>query len=611
MKSFICAIMCLTTCFALNQVQAQEKSKNVTGWSYNDNNLGNFHVKKIKKPKIPEGFVFVHGGSFIYHKNHNIVAKKEDTSLLMNNVTKRYTIPSFFMMQTEVTNQEYRAFTDWVRDSIGLSLLAEKYPDQDFRKKNGALYWKKRKSVKDSLTTCLEADMCYNINNSFSGKTQLDNSKLKYRFTYKSKSNNKEDEVQNSIAVYPDTTSWNELPYSYNSNLVRSYFTHPAYNHYPVVGVSYYQALAYADWKTKMEENPGLSYRLPTEVEWEYAAYQPMDIGGIYTSYDYPWKSGWVTDKDGHHFANFGIMTDEHGYQQKGLNENLSKKKRRKDFSYMNVYTTPAKYFPSNAHGLFDMAGNVAEWVADYAAVEQQPFYKEVDELPAGVVESENDKKLNFSTHNGYQYFSGSKKIKKDNKGIVIRDSLGRIATTDIDSTEKKDKSRVNLVYFHYKKYNRVFIKGPIYDINANIIEVTEGKWIITERQIADSLPYGIRQMAYDDGIIDIADTVYYVNKYRLPGDNMNEYYDNLNKLKMHNIEVLLTADEPRIVKGGSWYNPAVYMLTSSRQAVSAQKQSPCVGFRLAKTYIGPEPWTNSKNKFARKKKRSAKKKEN
>lgn len=45
----------------------------------------------------------------------------------------------FFIMKTEVTNKKYRMFTDWVRDSIGLCLLAEKFPDQDYRKYDGTL----------------------------------------------------------------------------------------------------------------------------------------------------------------------------------------------------------------------------------------------------------------------------------------------------------------------------------------------------------------------------------------------------------------------------------------------------------------------------------------
>src|ERR1700679_4151455 len=73
----------------------KEKSS-VTGWNYDDKNMGNFHVNKMKYPKAGPGLVFVEGGTFV------MGAKDEDVMSDWNNVPKRVTVPSFFIDETEV-----------------------------------------------------------------------------------------------------------------------------------------------------------------------------------------------------------------------------------------------------------------------------------------------------------------------------------------------------------------------------------------------------------------------------------------------------------------------------------------------------------------------------
>lgn len=150
------------------------------------------------------------------------------------------------------------------------------------------------------------------------------------------------------INVYPDTLCWiRDFTYSYNEPYTKMYFYHDGYGEYPVVGVSWEQATAFCHWRTTYYNNAQIKnhqpivqdYRLPTESEWEYAA-----RGGRNLSM-YPWGGEYIRTARGCFLANF---KPQHGnYVADG-------------------WTVAAKVgsFPPNDYGLYDMAGNVAEWTS-------------------------------------------------------------------------------------------------------------------------------------------------------------------------------------------------------------------------------------------------------
>ena len=125
------------------------------------------------------------------------------------------------------------------------------------------------------------------------------------------------------------------------------YFWHDAYNDYPVVGVSWEQARAFAHWRTmyknqyqrtrKKNGQDVANFRLPSEAEWEYAA-----RGGL-ESATYPWGGPYTIDSKGCFLANF--------------------KPNRGDYASDNaLYTVEAESYWPNDYGLYNMAGNVSEW---------------------------------------------------------------------------------------------------------------------------------------------------------------------------------------------------------------------------------------------------------
>jgi gliding motility-associated lipoprotein GldK len=155
--------------------------------------------------------------------------------------------------------------------------------------------------------------------------------------------------VRDTVPVYPDTLVWlSDFSYSANEPMVEGYFSHPAYRNYPVVGVTWRQARAFNVWRTHYNDNYKYShnlpvrghYSLPTETEFEYAS-----RGGRIGT-DYPWGGPYIKNAKGCLLANFkpgrGNYTDDGG-----------------------AYTVNVRsYFP-NDYGLYNMAGNVAEWTSD------------------------------------------------------------------------------------------------------------------------------------------------------------------------------------------------------------------------------------------------------
>jgi gliding motility-associated lipoprotein GldK len=148
------------------------------------------------------------------------------------------------------------------------------------------------------------------------------------------------------VAIYPDTLVWvADFTYSYNEPMVNMYFNSPSYDNYPVVGITWKQANAFCNWRTELLNSVMVKsgmpivqkYRLPIEAEWEYAARGNLDHSM------YPWGGVYLRNKLGCFVANFKPLRGN--YTDDG-----------------SLYPTRVGTFAANEYGLYDMAGNVAEW---------------------------------------------------------------------------------------------------------------------------------------------------------------------------------------------------------------------------------------------------------
>jgi formylglycine-generating enzyme len=305
---------------------------------------------KYALPK-PPGMIYVPQGTF------HMGPSDEDISYAFTARNKQISINGFWMDATEITNNEYRQFVQWVRDSIAASIL-------NYKKQGGdgaeIIDWKKAQTIKWADPKTMEQlnAMIVTPDNRVFGKKEVDASKLIYHsetFDYKEASKRENATkprsqfiIKKDIVIYPDTLVWiRDFSYSYNEPMSNRYFSHPAFGNYPVVGVNWKQAVAFCEWRThylnsfleSKKKTTESDFRLPTEAEWEYAA------RGGRSQAPFPWGGYYLRNKKGCLLANF--KPGRGNYPEDG-----------------GFYTVRADAYWPNDFGLYNMSGNVSEWTS-------------------------------------------------------------------------------------------------------------------------------------------------------------------------------------------------------------------------------------------------------
>ncbi len=535
--------------FTVTSCKKSGTSKNVsraTGWKINAKEGGFQFNTDFKEQETAPGLVFVEGGTFTKGK------VQDDVMHDWNNTPSAQHVQSFYMDETEVTNVMYLEYLDYLKSV---------YPPEN----------------------------------------------PKYTNIYK--------------GALPDTLVWrNRL--GFNETMTNNYLRHPAYAEYPVVGVNWIQATQFAEWRTDrvnevMLEREGYlskdakyqaesgevsgtfstetylnrpeavyngqidslqgkmkkdsvntfakrssgiiipEYRLPTETEWEYAA-QANQGSREYNNYrgrkKYPWDGDYTRNGQrvgrGDQMANFKQGKGDYGGIAGWSDDGAD-------------ITAQVMSYKPNDLGLYDMAGNVAEWVAD--------VYRPIVD----------DEVSDFNYYRGNIYMKTA--IGEDGKVNILRDSIiydtlpnGKIVAVNLPGEIKMvpvDEKETYLRTNFSSSDNRGYRDGDpgssrFFDKFSDEEQEKEGKKMYDSPQF---------KMEHDS-----------------TGKLIREYDKSNNRTTLIN-------DEVRVYKGGSWRDRAYWLDPAQRRYLPQYMATDYIGFRCAMSRVGSK--SKTKNKTVRGKK--------
>ncbi|WP_405292135.1 gliding motility lipoprotein GldJ [Algibacter sp. Ld11] len=525
---------------------SSKNSSRATGWNINDRDGGFQYNTDFKEQETSPGLVFVEGGTFTKGR------VQDDVMHDWNNSPNQQHVMSFYMDETEVTNAMYLEYLDY---------LKRYYPPSEENFKaiyNGAL---------------------------------------------------------------PDTLVWrNRL--GYNEVMTENYLRHPAYGEYPVVGVSWIQAVEFSNWRTDRVNELNLSksgyrdinytdidpdnafntnrytidpssmdtgepvdsrrnrnitvdadgnesgiyasretgvlvpkYRLPTEVEWEYAALGLSEIRS-YNLYrgrkKYPWDGQYTRSGKrkirGDQMANFKQGKGDYGGIAGWSDDGAD-------------ITNAVKSYAPNDFGLYDMAGNVAEWVADvYRPIIDDEFndfnYYRGNVYTKNAINEDGSVKVITSDEIVYDTLSNGK--------IIARNLPGEILQVPVDENETFQRTNFD---------------------KSNEINFRDGDKRSSRK---------FESFGDEDEESGKSSAMYNSPKHSISRDSLGNIIREYDK---SNNRTSLINDEVRVYKGGSWKDREYWLDPAQRRYFPQDMATDYIGFRCAMSRVGSKSKGGNKTK--------------
>jgi gliding motility-associated lipoprotein GldJ len=544
-------------------------SSRATGWKINDSKGGFQYASKFKKQATAPGLVFVEGGTFTMGK------VQDDVMHDWNNTPTQQHVQSFYMDETEVTNLMYMEYLDWLKRVFP--------PDQENYKNiyEGAspdtLVWRNRLGYNETMTNNYLRHPAYaeypvvGVNwiqavEFAKWRTDRVNEKTLEDQKYLKKDAHLAESAEGTFSTDTYLAVPTEAFGSKNEELVlkkgkgrsaskKGAAAEPAAPDPAATGGSTAVSGSTNGNSAKnvyAQRSSGLiqpEYRLPTEAEWEYAA--AADVGQRqYNSYKgqkkYPWSGSYTRSGKrqvrGDQLANFKQGRGDYGGIAGWSDDGAD-------------ITNKVKSYPPNDFGLYDMAGNVAEWVAD--------VYRPI------VDDEAND----FNYYRGNVYMKN--KIGEDGKvelvtaetqkfdtlpngKIMARNFPGEIAQVPVDENETYLRQNFD------KSDNRNYRDG--------------------DKQSTRYYKFG-GDSENSDKLAD-SKRMYDSPEHNVSTDslgNMVRKYDHSNK------RTTLVNDDVRVYKGGSWRDRAYWLDPAQRRYFPQDMATDYIGFRCAMSRVGPK----------------------
>lgn len=381
----------------------------------------------------PPGMVYVPSGTILYK-----------SSLDSNDVGRNVSLSAFFIDKSEVTNKQYRAFVDWVADSIAVTdyLNDDQYFLSDAgdgtsrqinwaRVKKVSPLWKsKDQSVQSRLAPMIAMQ---------GTKRVLNPDVVKYRFSYLKAGNGQAEPIHvvDTVSVMPVEDIWSkDFPNAQLMFMDANYFNHETYDNHPVVGVTWKQARAYTDWRGKeimasVMKNSYLSgfqltFSLPTEAQWQYAAEGKLD------------------PRDTTVQTRMTIDGSESDKKQLAVNFKQGEGTYSRDGA---TFTVPVKSYTPNAFGIYNMAGNVAEWTLDAFSPSAIEFVNDLNPVLLYDADEDDSDALQRKVVRGGSWKDNGELLNSETRGYELQNAAHsyvgfRCAMPAFQMTTQQSKTR-------------------------------------------------------------------------------------------------------------------------------------------------------------------------